>query len=337
VSELVERLGRFSQLSTIGELCHISRTGGPYKGREFANTSMGRDPRLQPDDIVMPETMGQRSAHAVRVGETTRSRERHLVLRLVDERVSVDFLVEYLNSPTARQLISATAVGRFGGAYKRISTEQLRNLPVPIVDGASAESFARVRRVEARLRSKVEEMESLRISLFEARGGQDFKTRLAKLTRVGEMMSASMEQVERFGFRLLGSQIGPRETYEAQLRMAENILAFVASVSLALLQERDREESEVSLRRLWQGGVSAGGWREAIRLCSKVFARYENYPLASSIKDLNVSSGRDGSFGGDVKEFIERRNAQHHGGGPATPEEFQGACENVGTRLQRCM
>lgn len=64
---------------------------------------------------------------------------------------------------------------------------------------------------------------------------------------------------------------------------------------------------------------------------------YENYPLASSIKELNLSSGRDGSFGGDVKEFIERRNALHHGGGPATPEEFQNACENVGTRQQRCM
>jgi hypothetical protein len=197
VSESIERLGRLSELSTIGELCHISRTGGPYKGREFANTSMGHNPRLEPDDIVLPETVGQRSARAARVGEATRSRERHLVLRPVDERVSVDFLVEYLNSPTARQLISATAVGRFGGAYKRISTEQLRNLPVPIVDDASAESFDRVRRVEARLRSKVEEMESLRISLFEARGVQDFKTRLTNLARVGEMMSASMEQVER--------------------------------------------------------------------------------------------------------------------------------------------
>jgi len=351
VSESIERLGRLGELSTMGELCLISRTGGPYKGKEFANTSMGQDPRLEPDDIIMLETVGQRSNHAVRVGEATRSRERHLVLRPVDERVSVDFLVEYLNSPMARQLISATAVSRFGGAYKRISTEALRNLPVPIVDDASADSFDRVRRVEAQLRSKVEEMESLRISLFEARGTHDFKTRLNSLARVGEMMSASMEQVERqqfqianfypfpiaFGYRLLGSQVGPRATYEAQLRMAENMLAFVASVSLALVQERDREESGVNLRELWKGGVSAGGWKEAIRLCSKVFTSYKNYPLAAAINGLKVSSARNESFGGDVKELIKQRNDLHHGGGPATPEEFQKASEDLGTRLQRCM
>ena len=54
------------------------------------------------------------------------------------------------------------------------------------------------------------------------------------------------------------SIVDSRDLYREQLRIAENILAFLASVSLVLLRKQDRDEAGIDLKEYWRSGISPG-------------------------------------------------------------------------------
>ncbi len=137
-----------------------------------------------------------------------------------------------------------------------------------------------------------------------------------------------------FGFRSLMSVVDHRDLYRDQLRIAENVLAFLASVSLALLREEDR--SRIDPGKYWRSGISPGDWREIVALCSKAFAGYEDNPLAQAIKKLNIQSEKKG-FGLDVIELIRVKNDYKHDRGPTVLEDIVRASDEAQERLKRCM
>jgi hypothetical protein len=102
-----------------------------------------------------------------------------------------------------------------------------------------------------------------------------------------------------FGFRSLMSIVDYRDLYREQLRIAENILAFLASVSLTQLREQDRQKAEIDLKENWRSGISPGDWKDIVGRCSKVFPTYEGNLLALEIARLNIRSEKKG-FGQDV-------------------------------------
>ncbi len=138
------------------------------------------------------------------------------------------------------------------------------------------------------------------------------------------------------GFRSLMGEGRPAELYQEQLRFAENMLAFLASVSLALLREEDREETELDLKKKWSGGISPGDWKDIVQRCSKVFADYQDIPLAKVIHGLKIGSEKKG-FGGDVIWLIRAKNDFKHDRGPTEPEEMTRASEEAQERLRRCL
>jgi hypothetical protein len=93
-------------------------------------------------------------------------------------------------------------------------------------------------------------------------------------------ISASYPFPIAFGFRSLMSIVDYRDLYREQLRIAENILAFLASVSLTLLREQDREKADINLEEYWRSGISPGDWKDIVGRCSRAFSTYEDNPLA---------------------------------------------------------
>lgn len=138
------------------------------------------------------------------------------------------------------------------------------------------------------------------------------------------------------GFRSLARIVDPRDLYREQLRVAENILAFLASVSLALLKEEDREKADMDLATYWRGGISPGGWKDIVARCSKVFAGYRDVPLAGAIYRLNIRSENKG-FGRDVISLIRAKNDYKHDRGPFGLEDIASASDEVQEMLRRCM
>lgn len=138
------------------------------------------------------------------------------------------------------------------------------------------------------------------------------------------------------GYRALMAAGDPGDLYREQLRFAENTLAFLASVSLALLREEDREKAGLDLKKKWSGGISPGDWKEIVQKCSKVFASYQAVSLATAIHGLKIGSEQKG-FGWDVISLIQAKNDFKHDRGPISSEELAKATSEAQERLRRCM
>jgi hypothetical protein len=78
----------------------------------------------------------------------------------------------------------------------------------------------------------------------------------------------------------------PRELYREQLRHAENMLAFLGSVSIAILDDQDYEKAQLDLKLPWQGDISFGAWKLIVQRCTKVFRDYRDHPLDADIHRL---------------------------------------------------
>jgi hypothetical protein len=139
-----------------------------------------------------------------------------------------------------------------------------------------------------------------------------------------------------FGFRSLMSIVDYRDLYREQLRIAENILAFLASVSLTLLREQDHQNADINLEEYWRSGISPGDWKDIVGRCSKVFSTYEDHPLALGISNLKIRSEKKG-FGQDVAKLIQAKNDYKHDRGPTVLEDIAEASQEVQERLKRCM
>lgn len=153
---------------------------------------------------------------------------------------------------------------------------------------------------------------------------------------VGQRVSRSYPYPLAFGYSLLRGQVRPIELYREQLRVAENILAFLGSVSLALVEESDRPELDVDIETCWRGGISPGAWKMIVATCSRVLRGYGDQPLALEIAKLNVSSEKRG-FGKDVLDLIHAKNDFKHDRGPSTDEDVLEATRGVGELLRSCL
>jgi hypothetical protein len=130
--------------------------------------------------------------------------------------------------------------------------------------------------------------------------------------------------------------VDPWALYKDQSRVAENLLVFLASVSLALLKEEDRGKAGLDLKKYWSGGISPGDWREIVGRCSKVFADYRGIPLAATIQKLKILSEQKG-FGRDVIGLIRAKNDYKHDCRPSSVEDVMIASDEVQAMLRRCM
>ena len=139
-----------------------------------------------------------------------------------------------------------------------------------------------------------------------------------------------------YSWSLLEGLWDPRDLYREQLRHAENMLAFLGSVSLAILDDQDYEKSQLDLRLPWQGGISFGAWKLIVQRCAKAFRDYKDAPLAAEIQGLKIGS-ENKAFGADVAALIRARNDFHHGRGPVMEEDIVEASNDAQERLQRCM
>lgn len=139
-----------------------------------------------------------------------------------------------------------------------------------------------------------------------------------------------------YSWSMLEGLWDPRDRYREQLRHAENVLAFLGSVSLAVLDDQDYEKAQLDLKLPWQGGISFGTWKLIVQRCAKVFRSYRDNPLAADIHRLKIGS-EDKVFGADVAALIRARNDFHHGRGPVMEDDIVEASNDAQERLERCM
>jgi hypothetical protein len=273
--------------------------------------------------------------------------DRLFILRVSDALLTSEFLAEYLNSGLARRLIEERYSGTTG---LMLTARSLGSLPVPLLGRPVTLGLREIGTLEAALRRRSDELRLQRQTLFDATSPQAFASAVQDLRRKGEVLSRSLLRADdlsfqvanfypfpiAYGYRLLASISNPTDLYKEQLRVGENILAFLASVAMSLIQPDDRASVGLDVCEVWDGGASPGHWRDIIGKCSKVLSTYKDHELASSIVGLQITAEKRG-FGAAVHKLITAKNDFKHDRGPRTEEEFESTTKDMQKTLDACI
>jgi hypothetical protein len=303
---------------------------------------------LRPGDVVVPAMRGGYSQCALVQSDVPLvASDRIFILRVSDAGLTPEFLIEYLNSSLARRLIEDRCSGSAG---PMLTVRSLGSLPVPMLGRPVTLDLREIGTLEAGLQRRADELRLQRQALFDATTPQAFASGVQDLRRKGELLSRSLLRADELGFQvanfypfpiaygyqLLASIGNPTDLYKEQLRVGENILAFLASVAMSLIQEADRASVELDVRKIWDGGASPGDWRDIIGKSCKVLGTYKDHPLASSIVALHITAEKRG-FGAAVQKLIAAKNDFKHDRGPRTEEEFEAATKDLQQTLDACI
>jgi hypothetical protein len=139
-----------------------------------------------------------------------------------------------------------------------------------------------------------------------------------------------------YPYRTLSGFTVPSDLYREQLRLAEGILAFLASIALALVKQEDRSKCGIDLAQYARPGISPGHWKELSQKATRPFDTYTNNRLAQSLHFLWHDRSKR-KFRERIDRLIEAKNDFKHDRGPKTDEEVEKAAENLATTLAECL
>ncbi len=181
----------------------------------------------------------------------------------------------------------------------------------------------------------------MRMSLFSASSLDELSIRLKEIRQSSFALDSSITQAETsdfqirnfypfplaYPYRTLATPAVVQELYKEQLRVAENILAFITSLSLALVEDNDKTTLADSLKQSWQGGISPGHWRDLSQNISGLF-KSEDRRLPISLRLLWAARRRT-TFASLIEELIKAKNDFKHDRGPRIEEDYSEASKKV--------
>ena len=371
--QIEERLQNSVGTAPLGELCEVipgvrhsreenTRVGVPVlRGRDLASENLSKeslskfeveapDPdraKIKAGDILL-QRIGARPHVAIATSalDGVVAGDTVFIVRPHDARVGSVVISEYLRSSIGQQVLLSRAQKT---TAPTLSAAGLRSVPIPTPKEDLTVDLMSVRQIEEDLRTRADALAALRLGLFAAEHGAEFRTRVADLRRSARSIAVGLEQFESLSYRVrtlypypisypyraLASITAPVEQYTEQLRVVEVILAFLASISLALLEPSDRETVRPLLRNSLRGGISTGSWRDLARTTSGALSGYDDSGFARSITALWAA--RHASFPAIVEPLIVARNDHHHGRGPRLEEEVRQANSAMDESLQELM
>jgi hypothetical protein len=253
-------------------------------------------------------------------------------------------LSEFLQSPEGQKLLLATLPGAAGPTLSRSA---LRSLSVLVLPDHVTNTLREMDTVEKDMIEKAQRLRSLRLGLLSSPSSEVLTERIEEMRQKSKMLAASLKEAESFDFQIrnffpypiafeyrsLKSINDLRELYKEQLRFAENIMAFICSVTLALIEPADRKESRIDPKAIWQGGISPGTWRETAMRGAAFLCKYKDHPLASSVARVWT---RSSGLAKPLSELITAKNDFKHDRGPRIDEDYVSAVEKVGSLLDQC-
>jgi hypothetical protein len=236
----------------------------------------------------------------------------------------------------------------------------LRKLSVPIPDKAVIELVKDLHEVERQLLARIAHARDLRRRLFSIKDPDQVRPQLRNLNTAAQVLAASLVQTSEFGFqvrnfypfplaygyRTLSAIADPAELYREQLRLAENVLAFLGSVGLTLaahtksLSETDNTKlTDKVLARYWAGGISPGDWQAMGRHTGEIVRTNRELAAIGSFASLwfKGSGKRESEFARATKQLVDLKNDFKHDRGPKTRYEYEQAVGKMDATLCKCL
>jgi hypothetical protein len=373
---------RWNELSKIADVFQGTRLGRQPRGTGATPAMQGRDLSITdltvndlamvsvPSDLPNPvysevgdiliQRIGQRP-HAFLVEDELKGvlvKDTVYVVRLHHkDPLTAQYLIEFLNSDIGQALLS-TLVG--GAVIPTLRLTDLRRLRLPIPEKAVIELINDLHEVEQALSDRINHTRNLRRRLFSIKDPEQVEGQLRTLSTEAQVLAASLMQVDDLDFqirnfypfplayahRALNAITEPSQRYQEQLRVAENILAFLASIGLAFvayMQALSTPEksnlTENSLSDCWKGGISPGSWQDIAYHSGSSLRGNRAVAAVNSFASIWFrGSGRRASrFTELTQQIVRIKNDHKHDRGPKTPQEYKEAVRSMDKHLRQCL
>ena len=134
--------------------------------------------------------------------------------------------------------------------------------------------------------------------------------------------------------------------YKAQLRVAENLLAFLGSIGLALAVaikslsgDENRNLSREILSGYWRAGISPGDWQDIGSKTASMMRGNEQYAAVSSFANVwfRGRGAKPSDFAKLLPELVKLKNDFKHDRGPQTAHDYMTAMQEMSMKLKQCL
>jgi hypothetical protein len=270
-----------------------------------------------------------------------------VILRPNSESADPALLVQFLRSTIGQDLLLSRAQT---ATAPTLRLSALSSLPIPSLSGVVSNDLDELQAIEQDLRSRADKLASMRLQLFSADSAENLDLRLKQIRQSALAIDASIQQAETaefqirnfypfplaYPYRTLSSPTVLQDRYKQQLRISENILAYLGSLSLALTYPNQLAELPLLLKQAWQGGISPGHWRDISQKTSELFRSDADTKLAVSLGSLWKARGGN-KFPKNVEQLIKAKNDFKHDRWPIIEEEYKDATESLEKLLEEVM
>jgi type I restriction-modification system DNA methylase subunit len=267
------------------------------------------------------------------------------------------YIVEFLNSASGQAKLS-TAIG--GAVIPTLRLSSLRNLEIPIPNQSVMELIKDLYVAETALLDRANQASSLRKQLFSSETPDEFNERLQSMSVEAQVLSQSIVQsgsvnfqirnyypfVIAYPYRSLDAINNETELYKEQLRVAENILAFLGSIGLALivatrsiLLQDTKSITKQMIYEYWQNGISPGSWQEMANRSASMLRSNDQFAAARSFASIwyKGKGGKQSHFGKLIQDLVARKNDFKHDRGPQTSYEYIEQANALARDLDECL
>lgn len=301
--------------------------------------------KLRAGDILVPRIARGDSTNAKLITQNLEiiASNQVLIIRLKNSVISPAYLEAYLNSDTARRLISTWATSM---SSDQEYIESLDDLPVPVIQPDPVSDINDLTTLEKDLQKKIEESKSLRLALFESPDAKSFQESVSRIRRLSKLMKEGLDSVDdldyqlanfypfplAFSYRSIASIVNPIQKYTELLRTMENILAFLGSLLLAKLFVAGINFDYLDLHRKWSLGITPGTWKEIISRTTKPIRQADPYFFPELFSAI---AGKE--FLSILERFTVEKNDFKHDRGPKTEKAYLRAYDDANTYVRQCL
>lgn len=274
-----------------------------------------------------------------------------------EDRPRARYLVEFLNSsPGQAQLTVAIR----GAVVPTIGLSILRKVNVPIPNESVIELVNNLHEVEHTLSERMNKARQLRQKLFTIENQEQVAEDLRNLSIDAQVLSGSIIRTDdpnfqirnyypyviAYGYRWLDSIPEETKLYKEQLRVAENLMAFLGSLGLMLaswagaLTNSDLNGISAGLlRNYWQGGISPGDWIDIAIRTGKLLRENQQHAAIVSFADLwfKGRGTKQSQFRETLQKLATRKNDFKHDRWPQSDDQYTAAVKEMGEDLQQCL
>lgn len=279
------------------------------------------------------------------------------IIRLLPEYHKLRrYVVDFLRSDKGQGLFSQYMVG---AAIPQLRFSDLIKMEIPIPNEMVINLLTDIHQVEQELLIRMEKARDLRTQLFSIDDASAFQHRLDELSTDAHVLSSSLVQSESldyqvrnfypyplsFSYSMIRGLHDPIRRYSEQLRLAENLLAFLANIGISLAQVNETLMSEEntnitskSLLDMFGGGVSPGDWQSIAQSTARLIRGKRAYALAESFSSIwfKGAGRKESVFGRDIKRLVQLKNDYKHDRGPKTPHDFSQASSQLQELIDYC-